>query len=183
MKGVVFNLLEAAVGRQYGEETWDDLLASAGLVGAYTSLGSYPDEDLGRLVQAASQTLGLPAQSVIRWFGRESLPALAEAYPSFFTNHTDTRSFILTLNDIIHPEVRKLYPGADVPWFDYQPLSNGTLRMGYDSRRMLCSFAEGLIEGAAAHFGEQVSISQPEWMLRGSERCQLDLSFRAAPAA
>ena len=40
MKGVVFNLLEEAVEREYGEETWDSLLESAELEGSYASVGS-----------------------------------------------------------------------------------------------------------------------------------------------
>ena len=177
MKGIVFNLLEQVVSRDYGEETWDDLLCAAGLVGAYTSLGSYPDQDLGTLVGAASRSLGLPADDVVRWFGREALPALAEAYPAFFSPHADTRSFLLTLNDIIHPEVRKLYPGADVPEFDLEARPDGSLRMGYRSHRRMCAFAEGLIEGAAAHFGQHVAISQPRCMLRGDEACDLEIRF------
>jgi hypothetical protein len=183
VKGVVFNLLEAAVTREHGDEAWDDLLAAAGLVGAYTSLGSYADDELGKLVRAASETLGQPPQDVIRWFGREALPALAQAYPGFFTGHTETRSFVLTLNDIIHPEVRKLYPGADVPVFDFDEADDGTLRMGYASHRRMCAFAEGLIEGAAAHFGERVTITQPACMLRGDAHCDLVLAFRPLAAA
>ena len=181
VKGIVFNLLEQVVSRDYGEDTWDDLLGAAGLVGAYTSLGSYPDEHLGRIVAAASEALALPSQDVVRWFGREALPALAKAYPAFFSPHTDTRAFLLTLNDIIHPEVRKLYPGADVPEFDFDRRPDGSLAMGYGSHRKMCSFAEGLIEGAATHFGEQVTISQPRCMLRGDARCELEITFSPAP--
>lgn len=183
MKGIIFNLLEQVVSRQYGEDAWDDLLDAAGLVGAYTSLGSYPDEDLGKLVGVASRTLSIPANDIIRWFGREALPALAESYPAFFSPHTDTRSFLLTLNDIIHPEVRKLYPGVDVPEFEFDISSDETLRMGYGSHRKLCAFAEGLIEGAAAHFGQVVSIVQPHCMLRGDESCDLDIMFSPAVVA
>jgi hypothetical protein len=184
MKGIVFNLLEQVVTRDHGENTWDDLLSSAGLTGAYTSLGSYPDQDLGQLVGAASEALNVSAQDLIRWFGREALPALALAYPGFFEPHADTRSFLLTLNDIIHPEVRKLYPGADVPEFEFALLPDGGLRMGYDSHRKLCAFAEGLIEGAAAQFKQRVSISQPTCMVRGDSRCELVIAFQpAAPVS
>jgi hypothetical protein len=180
VKGIVFNLLEQVVTRDHGEDTWDDLLSSAGLTGAYTSLGSYPDEDFGRLVQAASEVLNVPSQDLVRWFGREALPALAKAYPGFFALHADTRSFLLTLNDIIHPEVRKLYPGADVPDFDFVLLPDGGLRMGYDSHRKMCAFAEGLIEGAAAHFEELVAISQPTCMVHGDSKCELEIAFLPA---
>ena len=55
--------------------------------------------------------------------------------------------------------------------------------MGYDSHRKMCSFAEGLIEGAAAHFGQQVAIVQPTCMLRGDDKCQLEITFAPGPGA
>ena len=171
--GVVFTLLQQAVAERYGEDVWDDLLESAGLVGAYTSLGDYPDAELFGLVEQAARVTGLPAQDIIRWFGRSALPRLAVQYPGFFQGHSGTRSFLDTLNDIIHPEVRKLYPGADVPWFDFTERPSGDLVMGYASHRRLCSFAEGLIEGAAAHFRESIAIVQPSCMLRGDRSCEL----------
>lgn len=178
MKGVVFNLLETVVQREYGENTWDSLLESAEVDGAYTSLGNYPDGELLKLVSAASTALKLPPAVIVRWFARNALPILASKYPKFFEAHTSTRPFLLTLNDIIHPEVRKIYPGADVPVFDYDTSDPNVLLMGYKSARKFCSFAEGLIEGAAAHYGEEVAIEQPKCMHRGDEKCLLKISFR-----
>jgi hypothetical protein len=175
MKGIVFSLLEDAVTRAYGEDVWDDLLDRSGLGGVYTSLGSYPDSDLFALVAAASDVTGDDAQAVIRWFGREAMPTLAKAYPAFFTPHTELRSFLETLNDIIHPEVRKLYPGADVPTFGFSYGSDGTITMQYRSKRRMCAFAEGLIEGAAAHYGQGVNLDQPTCMLRGDDRCTIEV--------
>lgn len=57
MKGIIFNLLEEVVIIHYGEDTWDRLLTATALDGAYTSLGSYPDEQIQDLVGAASQML------------------------------------------------------------------------------------------------------------------------------
>jgi hypothetical protein len=173
MKGIVFNLLEDAVTREYGEDAWDDILLAAGLDGAYTSLGSYPDADLTELVAAASVSFGAPPQTIIRWFGRAAMPALSVAYPGFFEPHVDIRPFLYTLNDIIHPEVRKLYPGADVPSFGMTTGPDGGVTMRYGSPRQLCAFAEGLIEGAAAHFSQAVRIEQPQCMLRGDELCAI----------
>jgi hypothetical protein len=173
MKGIVFDLLEGAVVRAHGEDAWDDLLQTAGLEGGYTSLGSYPDAHLMARVAAASAMTGESAQGVVRWFGREALPALASSYPRFFDPHDGVYSFLLTLNDIIHPEVRKLYPGADVPLFGFSTAADGAITMTYGSPRRLCAFAEGLIEGAAAHFEQVVSIDQPTCMLRGDELCSI----------
>ena len=108
MKGVVFNLLEQLVFRDFGEDTWDTLLEASGLDGAYTSLGRYPDEDLVKLVSAAADALEMPADDVVLWLGRNAMPLFAELYPQLFEPHESAESFVLTLNEIIHPEVRKL---------------------------------------------------------------------------
>jgi hypothetical protein len=178
MKGVVFNLLEASVRQEFGEDTWDDLLDSAGLDGAYTSLGNYPDEQMHRLVAAAANRLNMPPEAVVRWFGQKAIPLMAQSYPGFFAPHTTTRSFILTLNDIIHPEVRKIYPGADVPEFDFDTSSEEVLVMGYQSPRKMCALAQGLIEGAAAYFGEEATVEQPRCMHRGDEKCVFRITFK-----
>jgi hypothetical protein len=96
VKGIVFNLLEEVVTAQHRAATWDRLLDAAGLEGAYTLLGSYPDADLEKLVAAASAALNVPAADVVRWFGRSALPLLADRYSAFFETHTSTRAFILT---------------------------------------------------------------------------------------
>ncbi|HEY3233427.1 MAG TPA: heme NO-binding domain-containing protein [Polyangiaceae bacterium] len=177
MKGIVFNLLEESVRSEYGEDTWDALLDAAHLNGAYTSLGTYPDSQLYAIVGAAAAALKLPPEAIVRWFGTRAAGMFAERYPDFFRPHQDTRSFLLTLNDIIHPEVRKLYPGAGVPHFDYQSHSDGRLTMAYFSDRKLCAFAEGLIEGSAKHFGETVKIEQPLCTIRGDSHCVLEIAF------
>ena len=174
MKGIVFNLLEEAVTDEHGEETWESMLEAAGTDGAYTSLGSYDDAEFLKLVAAASERLGEDQDVVVRWFGREALPILAKRYPAFFESHATTAPFLLTLNRIIHPEVRKLYPGADVPNFEFGE-SNGSLTMSYTSERQLCFFGEGLIEGAAAHYGETVEITQPRCMRRGDPSCEFKI--------
>jgi hypothetical protein len=176
MKGVVFNLLEQLVARDFGEDTWDALLDASGLDGVYTSLGSYPDEDLVKLVSVATDALAMPTDDVVLWLGRNALPLFADYYPQLFEPHETTRSFILTLNDIIHPEVRKLYPGADVPEFDFD-FRGGVLVMGYRSARKLCSFAVGLLLGAGDHYGERLTIEQPFCMKRGDDQCVIEIAF------
>lgn len=54
MKGVVFNIVEEFVTEGWSVDDWDDLLDEAGLDGAYTTLGTYPDAQLGALVEAAA---------------------------------------------------------------------------------------------------------------------------------
>ena len=168
------------MANRYGEDLWDSLLSDAGLDGAYTSLGSYPDTQLVGLVKAASAALDLPGDVVIRQFGESALPLLAERYPGFFRGHATARSFLLTLNDVIHPEVHKLDPGADVPDFAFEQVTDETLVIRYRSPRQLCALAEGFILGAATHYGERAVVDQAVCMHRGADHCLLGCSFTPA---
>lgn len=179
MKGIIFNLFEETVTQEFGEAAWEEVLECSGMEGVYTSLGNYGDEEFLTLLKSMPSELGATEgqASLLRWFGRRSIPLLAQRYPMFFTGHSSARSFLLTLNEIIHPEVRKLYPGATPPVFDFDPVAGfegaDRLVIGYRSARRLCALAEGFIEGAADHFGERVRIEQPICMLEGNERCVL----------
>jgi predicted hydrocarbon binding protein len=177
MKGIIFNLLEDVVINDHGQDTWDELLNATSLDGAYTSLGSYPDEHIQALVGAAARMLGLSPFEVLRWFGQRAIPLLVERYPSFFTAQQSARLFVLSVNGIIHPEVRKIYPGADVPTFEFHDAPGGALMMGYRSRRKLCALAQGFTEGAATHYGETVIFEHRECMHNGDTRCLCHISF------
>jgi hypothetical protein len=177
VKGIVFNLLEAVVTKEHGENVWETLLDNAGMDGAYTSLGSYPDDQLMRLVAAASGTLKCSDAEVLQWFGRNAMSILAERYPQFFKGQSSTRAFLLTLNEIIHPEVRKIYPGADVPVFDFDSSSPNVLVVGYRSRRKLCALAEGFVEGAAEHFGQSLTFEHLQCMHHGADKCVFRIVF------
>jgi hypothetical protein len=179
VKGVIFNLLEQVVTDAYGSDAWDELLVASGLDGVYTSLGNYDDDELFALVGAASQKLSRPVDELVRWFGSTAIELLAAQHPNFFEEHQSTQPFLLTLNNIIHAEVRKLYPDALVPTFDFVTTDNGTFALGYQSSRQLCALAEGFIEGAASHYGETVVIAQPTCTKRGDDRCLIVCSFGA----
>lgn len=179
MKGIIFNLLEQVVTDEYGSDAWDDLLTATGVDGVYTSLGNYADDELIALVGAASEKLGRPADELVRWFGSTAIELLFAQHPAFFDAHHATQPFLLTLNDIIHAEVRKLYPDALVPTFDFLTTQDGHFALGYQSPRQLCSLAEGFVEGAAHHYGESVVIDQPSCTKRGDEQCVIVCRFGA----
>jgi predicted hydrocarbon binding protein len=175
MKGVVFNLLEDVVTEEAGEAAWEEALSESGVDGVYTSLGTYSHKELVALGECIAIQRGSTVDETITWFGRKALPKLAAAYPELFEQHSSTFSFLATLNDIIHPEVRKLYPGADVPVFDYRVVEPGRMVMGYQSTRGLCTFGHGLIEGAAEHYSQNLEVSQPTCQKRGDAECVFEV--------
>jgi hypothetical protein len=179
VKGIILNLVEEAVTAEHGEPTWDALLDSAQLDGAYTSLGNYPDEDLGRLITAGAQALDVDAAELTRHLGHLALVGLAARYPRYFEPYDSTRPFLVTVNKVIHTEVRKLHPDTDPPDFWFDESDPDVLLIHYRSARRLCTLAEGMIAGAATHYREQVELTQDTCMLQGADRCTFHASFRA----
>lgn len=181
MKGIVFNLLEEVVRRHHGEDMWDDILDRAGGSASFTSLGNYPDAEMYRLVGAASEILKVSSSEALRWFGRKAMPLLAEKYSAFFSPHHSSRSFTLSVNKFIHPEVRKLYTGADCPYFDFRENDDGSVEMTYRSARKMCALAQGFVEGAADHYGESVEFQHLECVHHGHAKCLFRIAWGEQP--
>jgi len=181
MKGVVFNLLETVVAEAHGADAWDDLLDAAGVGGVYTSLGNYDDEEMEKLVACAAATLELSRDEVLRWFGRQAIPRLAELYPDFFRPHRSARPFVEGVNDVIHAEVRKLYTGAHCPHFGIRQTAGG-VSLGYRSSRRMCALAQGFIEGAAAYYCETIEVEHLSCVEHGDAACEIAIRWVEAAA-
>ena len=179
MKGVVFNLLNEMVEEKFGLEAWDALLDTTGLDGVYVATQTYPDEELLALVAAAEAATQIPARDLVRAFGEYMVPAFAKHYPVFFTDMPNLKTFLLTVDEVIHVEVRKLYPEAGLPEFRYEDKTDNELVMLYRSPRKLCDLAEGLIAGSAKHFGESYELEHEVCMHNGNDHCALKLRFAA----
>jgi hypothetical protein len=177
LKGVVFNLLEELVRKEFGESEWHHVRQEADVDASFDSLTTYPDAELRKLVAAVAKRARITPGEALQWFGRYSMPLLATRYAALFDSQNSTRSFILTLNDIIHPEVMRRYPGADVPVFDFDTSVPDALTVGYQSPRKLCALAHGFIEGAADHYGEVVDVEQSTCMHRGDAKCTFQIRF------
>ena len=180
MKGIIFNLLEEQLEHEGGPAAWDELLDAADVDGGYSSIGDYPTAELQTLVAARAHGTGRSAADETRAFGHDALLGLAEKFPVFFTPHERTVDFLLTLNDVIHPQVRKLHAAARPPEFDFTVVGADELRIVYRSQRQLCAMAEGMIAGAATYFGQAVHITQERCVLDGADACVLDCTFHDA---
>ncbi|MEM6708778.1 MAG: heme NO-binding domain-containing protein [Pseudomonadota bacterium] len=177
MKGIVFNLLNEMVEERFGLAAWDALLTETRLDGIYVASATYPDAELMALVAAASDATEIPTALLVHAFGEYMAPKFAERYPVFFDGHRCLKSFLLTVDEVVHVEVRKLYPEANLPEFRYEDRGDNSLTMIYRSPRKLCGLAEGLIAGSAKHFGQRYTLRHDVCMHRGSDHCVLELTL------
>lgn len=178
MKGIIFKHFESFVCDNFGEETFEAVLENTTLEtqGVFLGPGSYPDSDLFALVSTAVGMLGVPANDAVYSFGVYLFGKLLQGHGEYAEGH-DLRSFVASVHSVIHVEVLKLYPGAELPEFRHRVDSEGNMRLEYRSVRKLCALFRGLLDGAAAHFEEVVSAEELRCMHDGAECCEFDIRF------
>lgn len=184
MKGVMFNVFEAFVIERFGDDAYEVLLDSSLLLTGepFVGPGTYPDTDFVELIDKASRQFNLSTPDLLRTFGRFCLFRLVSKMPELLHGHT-AKSFLLSVEDVVHVEVRKLYADALTPTFRYQDLSPTRLSIHYRSPRRLCYLMEGLLDGVGEYFGTTITRRQLQCMLEGAEYCVFDLEFSARPGA
>jgi len=162
MKGVVFTEFLAMVEKQFSADMVDDVIDDARLPngGAYTAVGTYPHQEMVAMVVALSQRTSIPVPDLIRAFGEYLFGRFVLAYPSLFHGIDNAFKFLSGIEDVIHVEVLKLYPDAELPRFDVEHMDAQKLVLLYQSPRHFEDLAEGLMRGCVAHFGEPIHITR-----------------------
>lgn len=175
MKGVLFNVVEDVVTQVFSADVWDDVVEQAGVSGAYTSLGNYADSEFGSIVEAAGSAAGHSVPDTLRLAGRIGFAHLVRRAPDLLDGLEDWRAVLSSLDDIIHPEVRKIYPDSDVPGFATEP-DGADLIVTYTSRRALCALAEGLMIGSGIWFDTELTVTHLSCVHSGDEHCVMRVS-------
>lgn len=170
MKGVVFSEFLEYVEERYSPDMADDIIAASDLAsgGAYTSVGTYPHQELVKLISALSSKTGSEVPDLIRAFGKHLFGRLIEAYPMFLAGVETSFEFLLTVQNKIHVKVRKLYPDAEPPTFEYQSNHPDELIIIYRSKRPFKDLAAGMIEGCIEHFNEEVTLTWDSSLEQGA---------------
>ena len=161
MKGMVFTEFLEMVEAKFSADMVDDIIADSDLPhgGAYTAVGTYDHGELVKMVSALSQRTEIPAPALVQVFGEHLFGRFHVLYPGFFAGISSALDFLEGIETVIHTEVRKLYPDAQLPQFDCTRSADG-LQMRYSSPRHFGDLAEGLIKGAVAHFGGGVEVER-----------------------
>ncbi len=170
MKGVLFNVVEDVVTEAMSADAWDHVIERAGVDGAYTSLGDYPDGELLKLVESTSRAASLTTDDTLRLAGRNGFKHLVRRAPRLLEGLDDWRSVLASLDEIIHPEVRKIYPDAKVPRFDTEA-RDGAMLLHYQSERGLCVLAEGMVLGTGDWFDTPIAVEHVKCIHRGDSSC------------
>ncbi len=150
---MVFTEFLDMVEQRYGIETLDAVLTASSVesLGAYTSVGTYDWREFVALAEATAAQVDVSMPQLLRGYGQYLFGVFAKTHASLFTDLTSAFDFLENVEAFIHPEVRKLYPDADLPRFDIERCGD-TMTIHYRSKRPFAQFARGLIEGCLLHF-------------------------------
>jgi hypothetical protein len=164
MKGIIFTEFVQMVEKQFGAAVADQMIVDSQVPsgGAYTSVGTYDHHELVAMVGQLSKITGIAAPDLVRGFGQSLFQRFAALYPAFFAGVGSSLDFLALVEMYIHPQVRKLYPDAELPTFEITRPSGNSIEMIYRSSRQLGDIAEGLIAGCAVYFGEQIRVQRDD---------------------
>lgn len=170
MKGVVFTEFLEMVESRFSAGMVEDIIEEAQPAsgGAYTAVGTYSHEEMVTMVGVLSTRTGIPVAELLRTFGQHLFGRFAASHPSFFVGAEGALTFLAGIEGIIHAEVLKLYPGAQLPRFDVERHDARQLVLLYRSTRHFEDLAEGLIRGCIDHFGEALTVHRESLTHDGS---------------
>ena len=136
MKGMVFTEFLDMVELKFSAEMVDDIIEDSQLPngGAYTAVGTYDHAELVRMVESLAQRSGVPVPTLVHAFGPHLFGRFYALYSDCFSGIPTALDFLEGIEVVIHTEVRKRYPDAQLPEFDCVRTASG-LDMVYSSPR------------------------------------------------
>jgi hypothetical protein len=164
MRGVVFTEFLDMVDSRFGAQRVEEIIDACDLPsgGMYTAIGTYDHKEIVALVQALSSQSKLPAATLFKVYGEHLFSRFVALYPMFFIGKTNAIDFLAGIEDVIHTEVKKLYPDAQLPRFEVLHKSADRLELLYISAHQFEDLAEGLIAGCIKHFEQRLNCTRRE---------------------
>jgi Haem-NO-binding len=182
MKGVVFTEFLDMVEARFGAQCVEDIIDSSNLPsgGMYTTVGTYEHGEMVALVQALSKQSQLSVPTLLKVYGEHLFGRFAALYPMFFLDQSNAIDFLSGIEDVIHTEVKKLYPDAQLPRFEVLYKSNERLELLYISAHQFEDLAEGLISGCIKHFGKDLTCTRREEVTAPGSGSRVHFTIAAA---
>lgn len=162
MKGLIFTEFLNMVEETFSLELTEKIISASHLStgGSYTTVGTYDHHEFLRMVTHLSEATGIPISELQIAYGKYLFKSFIKRYSHFISKTKSTFDLLISVNDYIHVEVRKLYPDAELPLFYHQQINPNYLILEYHSTRPFYDLAHGLILGCADYFGEKIEIKK-----------------------
>ncbi len=160
MKGVIFTEFLGMVENAFSADMVDDLIDATNppSQGAYTAVGTYGHEEIVAMVVELSHRSGVPVPDLLETFGAHLFARFHTLYPSLVPDSGTAFDFLGSIEGVIHVQVLKLYPDAELPRLLATQHSESHMTLVYRSPRGMHDLAIGLIKGCGRHFGQPLTV-------------------------
>jgi len=186
MYGMVNRAVEEMVCTHHGEAVWERIKATAGVdVDVFMSNEGCPDEMTYRLVGAASEVLGVPADKILEAFGEHwVLHTARDAYGGLMQAAGKSLPEFLSNLPNFHSRVAMIFPKLQPPRFQCTDVTDRSLKLHYRThRRGLAPFVVGLMQGLGKMFVTPVTVRLVESRDDGADHDVFDVAWTPTTAA
>lgn len=180
MKGHIFILLEEFIAEAASEETLyavlDNCLFDTST--AFVKTDNYPDEHLTEFVNQAIAVLEITLPQAHFAFGQWLYPRLIKMLPAEFTDFDHPSPVLANLDQLHKVELKKLYPDAQPPSFNYHRINNASAELIYHSKRQMFDLVLGVLQGMADHYKVPIDVTLISNWNNDSNCAKYELHYR-----
>lgn len=185
MVGVIHQLFFGFVQKNFGDAAVAEVRRRAGLEAGkeFRMDAAYPDDEWRRILGAAVELSGLPAEQAELAFARYCGEELSTRMSGFFKGCKTAREF-LERQPSIHNMMASSVgdPAAKQQIVDKFRLEgrDGETVTRYASPNRHCTLYRGLAEWVAEYYREKIEVSEPRCQKRGDPECEIHVKYLGA---
>ena len=185
MVGVIHQLFFEFVEKSFGAPAVAEVKRRAGLGAGqdYRMDAAYSDEELQRIVGAAVELSGLPAEQAEIAFARFCGEQLSVRMAGFFQTSKSARELLqrqpsihtMMASSVQDPAAKKKILSK----FRFEEV-NGETITHYVSPNRHCTLYRGLAEWVSEYYRERIEIREPRCLKRGDPECEIHVKYLGA---
>lgn len=162
MNGLLFREFLRFIEQLTSYETVDRIIQNSHICsdGAYTTIGTYPPQELFCLVKAFSDDSMQKENSIIQAFGQYMFAVYLMKYPSFFANKSSTYDFLTHIEKHVQKCIKAFYHGMILPSMQCNIILNHSKLITYHASPHFADFTAGIIDAAIHHFHETLQCTR-----------------------
>jgi hypothetical protein len=159
MKGIIITEFLELVEDKFDLATVDEMLKNSGYQTGFSGVETYDNKIIHEMTHSLGEITSMSPEELLEIYGEFMFKKFRHSYTHFIERANGLYDFLDSVESYIHIEVLKLYPNAELPYFETLEKEDGSFVMTYTSKRRMYSFAKGLIQGSIDHFDPKKSLT------------------------
>lgn len=159
MKGIILSEFVEYLEAELGGATAQKIIDESGVVseGVYSRVGMYDYQELIQLLTQTVTHTNTEASVLLEGFSDHLFKMFKRDYSVFFEGVKTAGEMLAQIDNHIHVEVKKLYPDAELPKFEYEQ-NDDIMTLHYVSPRPLAAVAQALVGACLKFFAKNETL-------------------------